>query len=206
MPVLCSSRCGIHCGMCAIQLILASTSPRRRELLQKTGLQFEVVSPRFVEQPTQLSPAKEALFNAQSKAESIVTDFPDALILGADTIVVCFGEKMGKPADVCEAKRMLQKLSGREHQVLTACTLLNRKTSKCLTLLEIAWVTFKTLTGSDIETYVATGEPLDKSGAYGIQGKAAGFISSIQGDIETVIGLPTTPLLKLLQEFEEVDP
>ena len=178
-------------------LILASTSPRRRELLGLLGLPFEVVASRYDESllpPDGLTPDEYVTRLAFGKASEVAARTEgDALVIGADTTVILDGQTLNKPADAADACRMLRLLSGRTHQVYTGLCLIavqhgvreNAQTDHAVTD-----VTFDTLADETIAAYVATGEPLDKAGAYGIQGKALSFIPGIQGDYFNVVGLP----------------
>ena len=184
-----------------MKLYLASTSPRRRELLGSLGISFEVIPPLFEEHPTSFFPAKEAMVFAEEKAESVKDQCPDALVLASDTIVAIEGHKFGKPKDENDAVAMLKKLSGKTHQINTAVALLNTASGEKKSHLEIAHVTFRSLTEKEIRNYVATGEPMDKAGAYAIQGEAKGFVEKVYGDIDAVIGLPLAPIRQWLGEL-----
>lgn len=184
-----------------IPLILASASPRRRHLLQTLGLQFEVI-PSYAEEhaPDGLPPEALVQQLAMEKAGVVAANHPDALTLGADTIVVLDGEVLGKPADAAEARAMLRRLSGRAHTVFTGLALLYPAADLRQTTFEATEVTFGALTDGEIDAYVATGAPLDKAGAYGIQEDyGALFVERIEGDFYTVMGLPLHRLYRLLQ-------
>ncbi len=191
------------------RLILASTSPRRRELLGLLGLPFEVVASRYDEalvDPAGIAPADYVRQLAQGKAAEVAGRMDsDALIIGADTTVVLDGRVLNKPQGAADARRMLRTLSGRTHEVYTGlCLMRGAATVSDFARTE---VTFDTLTDAVIAAYVATGEPLDKAGAYGIQGKALSFIPSIQGDYFNVVGLPLGLLRGLLLPyFPEIAP
>lgn len=172
------------------KIILASTSPRRRELLETLKIPFEVIAPRFEETPTDLAAADEALHFAEQKAKSVAALCPDALVIASDTLIDCEGVKMGKPRDQKEASQMLVQLSGKTHNLYTAVVLLDTKTDVFKKHVEKVLVTFKPLTRKVIENYVATGEPLGKAGAYAIQEKGQTLVEKIEGDIQAVIGLP----------------
>lgn len=177
-----------------MKLYLASTSPRRKELLQTLGIPFEVIAPIFKEEATDLRPEEEVLAFAEAKARSVASRCLEALVIGSDTLVVCDGKKFGKPRDIPEARRMLEALSGRTHEVLTAVVLLNTRDENLKKHLSLAKVRFRILTSQEIDHYIATGEPMDKAGAYAVQGKGSDFIASIEGDVNTVIGLTLEPL------------
>jgi septum formation protein len=184
-------------------LILASSSPRRAELLAAAGFPFEVVKVDVDESVRKLEPPGEHVRRlAQEKAEAALALHPDRLVLGADTIVLVSGEMMGKPADREDAVRMLRSLSGREHEVMTGIALM----SKRKTVVEVARtrVWMNPLSEREIAEYVASGEPLDKAGAYGIQGLGARFIDRIQGSYSNVVGLPVALVYRLLKGYPEV--
>ena len=185
----------------ALKLYLASTSPRRKDLLTTLGIPFEVIAPSFIEQATNLPAGEEALRFAEQKARSVAPQHPDALILGCDTLIACAGQKLGKPRDAADASRILQLLSGRTHQVHTALFLLETKNGAFKKHLETTRVTFRPLTDTEITAYIATGEPFGKAGGYAIQGKARPFVTKIDGDEDAVIGLP----LKVLKQWLDDD-
>ena len=189
-------------------LVLASASPRRQELLRNAGISFEVCPADVPEIPMKSeSPIDFAKRVAKEKALKIwrqrLTDF----VLGADTIVVVDGEILGKPTDAADAARMLSLLSGRDHEVTTAVCLITAAQSgghAGPTLVDIrsetTTVTMNAINPDAIAAYVATGEPMDKAGAYAIQGGAAPWIPQIRGDYSNVVGLPVALVLKMLQE------
>jgi septum formation protein len=185
------------------RLVLASTSPRRRELLGLLGLPFEVVASRYDEaqlSPIGMAPADYVTQLARGKAQEVAgRTAGDTLVIGADTTVVLDGQFLNKPADPAAACRMLRTLSGRTHQVYTGLCLIHGP--KISTDFAVTEVTFDTLSDDVITAYVATGEPLDKAGAYGIQGKALSFIPHIHGDYFNVVGLPVFLLCQMLPEF-----
>lgn len=181
------------------KLVLASQSPRRREILSKLRIPFEVKAPDFIEEgQSRLRPREEVLFLAQGKARSLSRRFPDALILGADTLVVLGEKKMGKPRDDREAYLMLEQLSGKTHRVFTGLALLDSSSNHFQTSVEETFVTFYPLDEEEIQKYIKTGEPKDKAGAYAIQGKGESLVKGIKGDYLNVVGLPLDQLKKLL--------
>ena len=183
-------------------LILASSSPRRAELLAAAGIPFEVVAVDVDESVVRLEPPGDHVRRlAREKATAAFTDYPDRVVLGADTIVLVGGEMMGKPRDEADAVRMLRLLSGREHEVLTGLAILSKRT----TVVEVARtrVWFNPMHEGEIVEYVASGEPLDKAGAYGIQGRGAKFIDRIQGSYSNVVGLPVALVYRLLKGYPE---
>ena len=187
------------------KLILASASPRRRELLGLIGLNnFEIIpADSEAEFPTQLPIEKAVEYIAQKKAEAVLEKAgkaaEGAVILAADTLVWLDGTVLGKPQDEYEAKQMLRSLSGKKHAVYTGIALIKGKT--LITDNAVTEVWFCELTDKDIDTYVATGEPLDKAGAYGAQGLASLFIERIDGEYYNVVGLPLCTLGKMLKSI-----
>jgi len=183
--------------MTPVRVILASQSPRRRELLTLVGIPHEVRPADLDErmEPGE-SPTEHAERLARAKAQAIALLEPDAVVIGSDTIVVLDGEVLGKPADVAEAVRTLQRLSGRTHTVHTAVAV--ARDGRLESGVESVEVTFRPLTDDQIERYVATGEPMDKAGAYGIQGYGAVIVERIHGDYFAVMGLALGRLVGLL--------
>lgn len=181
-------------------LILASQSPRRRALMQLTGLHFTVRVADVDEtmDPT-LPPAQEVCRVSRLKACTIAAEAPDALVVAADTIVLIDGQVLGKPHSTRHAAEMLRLLSGRTHEVVTALTVCQGQTIRSVT--DITRVTFRPLTDAEIAAYIATGEPMDKAGSYGIQGYGSMFVSHLDGDYFSVMGLPLCPLCTLLRDF-----
>lgn len=180
-----------------MQLILASQSPRRKELLGLFHIPFTVrVADIDETMDPGKSPAGEVARVSKLKAMAVARDTED-VVIAADTIVVLDGQVLGKPADKSHAKAMLTALSGRDHQVMTGVTVLKGET--CLTHTEITDIHFRSLSQKEIGDYVATGEPMDKAGAYGIQGGAALFAEKLQGDYYNVMGLPVCRLLLMLR-------
>ncbi len=181
------------------ELILASGSPRRRELLGLFGMPFSV---RAADIDETMDPAKrpgdEVARVSSCKALAIPRE-PGDVVIAADTIVVCAGEVLGKPHSREAAIEMLTKLSGREHQVMTGCTVLTDDARETFT--EVTTLHFRALTPGEIAHYVDTGEPMDKAGAYGIQRGAALFCTDIQGDYYNVMGLPVCHLGQVLRDF-----
>lgn len=185
------------------RLVLASTSPRRQELLGLLGLPFEVIGSLYDESvisPDGMAPADYVTQLAQGKASEVAGRLDaDALVIGADTTVVLDGQFLNKPTGPDDAASMLRRLSGRTHEVYTGLCVIRGQT--LLTNYAVTEVAFAALTDETIAAYVATGEPLDKAGAYGIQGKALSFIPSINGDYFNVVGLPLYLLGQMLAQF-----
>ncbi len=180
-------------------IILASTSPRRRLLLEMLGIEHLVIPPDVseVQEPGEL-PESLAVRLAREKALSVAAIRSDAPVLGADTVVVVDQEVLGKPADARDASRMLQRLSGRPHRVVTAVALVNTDGS-VHERYDSTRVWFRDLTSEMIDAYVATGEPLDKAGSYGVQGYGAVLIDRVEGDFFSVMGLPLKLFVDLLE-------
>lgn len=185
-----------------MELILASKSPRRRALLEQMGVRsFRVVTPDIDEHMDRdLPPAELVRQISEEKARAVAAQVgPDAIVIAADTVVALDGAVLGKPADQEEAFRMLSILSGCRHQVYTGLTVLRGQ--QVYSVWEETAVTFRSLTGEEIEAYIATGEPMDKAGAYGIQGYGALLIEGISGDYYNVMGLPVCRLGQILGEL-----
>lgn len=185
-----------------IPFILASTSPRRRHLLEVLGLNFSVDAETVSEEPEPgWTPADTVEHLSLRKAEAVAQRRRDALVLGADTIVVLDGHILGKPADRDDAIRMLELLSGRTHQVYTGFALVHANQNRRVVRREVTDVRFAPLDRDEIEAYVRTGSPMDKAGAYGIQEDlGATFVASVRGDYYTVVGLPLHRLYRTLRE------
>lgn len=182
-----------------MNLILASQSPRRRELLALFRVPFTVRAADIDEtMDPEKSPYDEVARVSRCKAEATPRENTD-VVIAADTIVVCAGRVLGKPHSEAEAKEMLRLLSGRDHQVMTGMTVL--KGDRAVSLTEVTDIHFRVLSDREIEAYVATGEPMDKAGAYGIQGGAALFAEKMVGDYYNVMGLPVCRLWQILHDL-----
>ena len=184
-----------------MSIVLASASPRRQELLRKAGITFRVHPAEIDETPRRDEPAQPfAERMAREKAGAIRHRFPEEeFILGADTVVVVDNLILGKPQDAADAVRMLRLLSGREHQVITGVCVSTPDMENVRS--EITTVHFCAMTEDDIRSYIATGEPMDKAGAYAIQGSAARWILKVEGDYNNVVGLPLDLVLRMLRDF-----
>lgn len=181
-------------------LILASASPRRRELLAAMGLRFEVRT-SDVEEKRSEGEAVEAYVErlAREKAEAVGAKEPEAWVIAADTVVYLDGQVLEKPADPGDARRMLGTIAGREHVVYTGTALRNVRRGWAEAAVTTTRVTMVPMSGEDIAWYVGTGEPMDKAGAYAVQGIGAMFIDSIAGNYTNVVGLPLSTLLRLMR-------
>jgi nucleoside triphosphate pyrophosphatase len=185
--------------MSECRVVLASSSPRRRELLTLIGISHEVRPANIDEtmRPRE-APRRHAERLAREKAKAIANRDPDRITIGADTVVVINRKVLGKPADAADAARMLRMLSGREHTVITAVAVSRGR--KLRSAVEEVRVKFRRLRDDEIEAYVATGEPMDKAGAYGIQGFGATIVERIEGDYFAVMGLPLVRLVGLMRD------
>lgn len=183
-------------------IVLASASPRRRELLAGIGLSF-VVEPAQFEEAGVDAPTPEEWVKAvaRGKAAEVAARHPDALVIGADTAVLVDGEVLGKPKDAADAYRMLRLLSGRTHRVVTGVALIRRNQQRERLHVESTDVTFGPLDDDQIQRYIATGEPMDKAGAYGIQEYGATLVRAVKGCYFNVVGLPLYSLAQMLREF-----
>ncbi len=181
-------------------LILASASPRRQELLQWIAPSFTICPADIDEHlPCTIPPSDTARILAEKKAQAVASQHPTDIIIGSDTVVILENTIYGKPRDAADAERMLRALSGKTHWVITGVALVQGK--KMISFDTKTAVQFYPLTTQQIQAYVQTGEPLDKAGAYGIQGKGALLVERIEGDFYGVIGLPIAPLAKALAAF-----
>lgn len=184
-------------------IILASASPRRAQLLRQIGLPFVVRASTICEEigiPS--DPIEHVLELSRRKAEDVAAQVQTGLILGVDTIVVLNSAILGKPSSPEEAKRMLRRLSGRTHDVFSGLTLIRAEDSQMRSDFSRTEVKMHRLSEEEIEAYIATGEPLDKAGAYGIQGRAAPFIEEIHGCYYNVVGLPLAKLTQMLKAMD----
>lgn len=184
-----------------MKIVLASQSPRRRQLLGQMGLEFTTQSPEIDESAFHGRDARDLVETlSREKARWVARQqTPDTLVIGADTVVVLDGAILGKPRDGAEAQAMLAALSGRDHQVFTGVTLCQG--DRILTQAEETQVTFRPLTSQEIRQYVSTGEPMDKAGSYGIQGYGCLLVEGIRGDYFNVVGLPVCRLGRMLARF-----
>jgi septum formation protein len=180
-------------------LLLASTSPQRRAILEQLHIPFDVVPPRHEEETPEIADAVEVVRDhARAKARSVAQDADDRPVLGVDTAVVLQGLIFGKPADTTEAERMLEELSGKTHVVVSGLCLLTPAWE--VVEHEATRVTFRELTPRDLAAYVATGEWEGRAGAYAIQARGAGLVRGIEGDYLNVVGLPASLLIRILAE------
>jgi septum formation protein len=184
----------------AAQVILASASPRRHDLLAQLAVPFTVMPADIEEHPLlHETPRTYVLRVAKDKANAIAQRFPDAVVLGADTAVIIDQRILGKPTGVEDAKRMLTQLSGRLHQVITGLACLQYRRQFCRQVSVCTAVRFRKLSAAEIERFVATDKPFDKAGAYAIQGQAAAFVEKLDGCYTNVVGLPLSHTAELLR-------
>lgn len=182
-----------------MKIILASASPRRRELMKYITDSFVAVSMDCDETlPPDIEPMAASEYLAKLKARAAAEKYPDCIVIGCDTTVICGGEILGKPVDRAQCIADISKLSGKTHQVVTGCCII--KSGKESSFSEVTDVTFRKLTASEIEAYADTDEPYDKAGGYGIQGHGSELISAISGDFFNVVGLPVGRLFNELKK------
>lgn len=183
-----------------LPLILASGSPRRKEILTAMGIEY-TVDVSDVDETTSGAPREMVLTLSERKAKAVANRHEAALVLAADTLVYGSGRVLGKPSCAKEACRMLHALCGEWHDVYTGMTLINTRTKQTISRADRTRVHFILLSEEEIRAYVATGEPMDKAGAYGIQGMAGMFIDQIEGSYSNVVGLPMAMLYDMLKEM-----
>ncbi|MBI3619611.1 septum formation protein Maf [Candidatus Roizmanbacteria bacterium] len=184
------------------RIILASSSPRRKQILEMIGLSFEVDPSKIAEKmDAKIDHHLLAKQLSRQKARHVAEKYSNALVIAADTFIVCQNERLGKAHTAREIRRMLKKLSGRVHRVITGFTLIEKPSNKSLSDSVESQVSIKPLTDDDIEAYLKTKEPFEKAGGYAIQGYGALFVEKIAGDYFNIVGLPVYQLAKRLAEF-----
>ena len=186
----------------SFRLILASGSPRRRELLAKMGYTFETCSPD-VDEHVEGHARDIVRLLACRKARAAAEHYADGVIIASDTLVSLDGKALGKPNDAADAHAMLRSLSGREHEVFTGVCVCDAATGRELSDTARTGVSFRDLSDAEIDAYIATGEPMDKAGAYGIQGGAGAFVSGLDGSFENVMGFPVDLVREMLAAFTD---
>lgn len=184
------------------RLILASGSPRRRELLTRMGYQFEIIVPNVDENVSGHARDVVAVLSRR-KAEAVAQGEKSGIIIASDTLVSLNGQALGKPRDEEDARRMLRLLSGKTHEVFTGVTIIDAANGRSETQAVRTGVIFRELSDGEIASYVATGEPMDKAGAYAIQGGAHGFVEGFEGSYENVIGFPVDEIRQMLKRMCE---
>ena len=189
-----------------MKVILASASPRRKEILQNTKLNFDIQKSDIEEVILENeSPEDMVVRLAYEKAFDVAKRNTDRLVIGADTIVALDNEVLGKPKDQNEAYQMIKRLSNKTHKVITGISLINLKENKIIKDYVVSFVTFKDLSEDSIKDYINTNESLDKAGAYGIQGYGALLVKNIQGDYFNIVGLPISRLSDLLKDHFDIN-
>jgi septum formation protein len=184
------------------KLILASTSPRRRQLLAKIGIPFVVLQSDYEENMSlPLSPHELVQHLSQGKAEAVAKNLMEGCVIGADTVVVFEGKIMGKPHIPKRAREMLKALSGKENSIVTGFTILDCDQKRSISDSEETRIFFRPLSDEEIEHYIATGEPLERAGAYSIQEGAADFVERYEGDYDNAVGLPVSKIASCLKQF-----
>jgi septum formation protein len=183
-----------------MRIILASTSPRRREIMALLGLPFEVIAPEFDELPLSDRPiAEEVLDFALGKAQSVASDHPKSMVVGSDTMILINATKIGKPDGIADAKEMLRLLSGKTHRIFTSVAIIDDLGGPGLRIVKEVFVKMRDYSKKEIEHYLSCGESLDKAGAYSIQGEGRNLIESIRGDYLAAVGLPLKPIADYLK-------
>lgn len=184
------------------QIVLASASPRRKEILENAGIMFLVDPSDYVEDLSlDMEPRTLARFLSREKARSVAVRHPKAVTIAADTFIVFKKHILGKPHTAAEARKMLTLLNGKVHSVITGYTVVDPERKKRVSKAEETKVWFRKLSGAEINDYVRSGEPLDKAGAYAIQGLGAMIVKKIEGDYLNVVGLPLCSLIETLKKF-----
>ena len=182
------------------RIILASKSPRRQELIGSITPEFKVIVSDVDEVlPAGIVPEEVPAYLAGIKAQAVAVKYPHDVVIGADTVVILDGEVLGKPRDAADAERMLTALSGRTHSVITGCAVIANGRKRSFS--EVTSVEFYPLSEKEIADYIATGEPFDKAGAYGIQGRGSVLVRRIEGDFFNVVGLPVARLKRELDDM-----
>lgn len=183
-----------------LRMVLASASPRRREILTRLGFQFEVHTSNVPEDDVTGRVSDMVALLSRRKAEHVALEEKDALVISCDTLVSLDGQPLGKPHSPEDARRMLLALSGRAHEVVSGLCLINTKSHKVFSCCDTTSVLFRALTPEEIDAYVASGEPMDKAGAYAIQGGAGKFVEKINGSYDNIVGFPSEKFLALLED------
>ena len=190
------------------KIILASKSPRRKELLSEMGITFDIYSKEIEEHlDPDVEPARAVEKLAEEKAQAVFDECLDAIVIGADTVVAVDGEIMGKPKDPADAARMIHRIQGRDHEVLTGVAVILKKgeVETTINFAETTRVHVFPMTEEEIQAYASSKEPMDKAGAYGIQGLFAAYVSGIEGDYNNVVGLPVGRLYQEVKAIADVD-
>lgn len=184
-----------------MRVILASTSPRRREILASLGIPFEVIAPQFDEQISPPAPIEdEVLGFALGKAQSVASGISGSIVIGSDTMISLDGRKIGKPSGVADARKILESLSGERHKIYTSVAIIDRSGGPGQCTIDIVEVRMRRLAPEEIDRYLETGESWDKAGAYSIQGEGRRLIEAVKGDYLAAVGLPLAPIASYLAD------
>lgn len=188
------------------KLILASASPRRRELMQEAGLRFDVITAETTEcEDADLGIERLVAHNARLKCVAVAKDHPDAVVIGADTLVALDGQPLGKPRDLEHGVEMLRLLSGKTHVVCTGVCLIRHHPAKEVEFIETTWVTFRDLSDAEIRAYLSLINPLDKAGSYAAQEHGERILAGTKGSWSNIVGLPMEALMAQLTEWAALD-
>lgn len=182
-------------------MILASKSPRRKEILQQMGFNLEIKVKEIEEVSDKVELIDQIIDISKMKVEEVARENENSFVVGADTLVEIDGKALGKPRDKKEAKEMLKMLSGKNHRVITALTLVNVEKNICISDYVKSEVYFKEISEEEIDWYISTGEPMDKAGSYGIQGLGAMFVEKIEGDFFSIMGFPINKFMNILKDI-----
>jgi len=186
-----------------MNIVLASSSPRRKELMEKTGLKFEIDPADIDERKFQDKSAKKLTeILAIEKAKEVARRHPNSIVIGSDLVVSYLDHQLSKPTDKDDAKKMLKLLCGKTNQVMTAVAVINTENNKTASVVDVADVTLADLSDQEINDYVETSIPMDRAGAYGIQDLDGKLVANFQGDQETILGLPTKIVLELIEKVK----
>ena len=183
------------------RVVLASSSPRRREILEKLGISFDVIPSNADESGVDGSADETVMILAKRKAENVAEKLNDSLVIGCDTLVALENDVFGKPESTAQAKEMLSRLSGNTHRVLSGLCLIDTVTGETRVSRDETFVSFRTLSPDEIRAYVLSGEPMDKAGAYAIQGGAGRFVSEVNGSYDNIVGFPSELFLQEVRQM-----
>ena len=183
------------------RVVLASASPRRREILEKLGITFDVIPSNADESGVAGSADETVMILAKRKAENVAEKLNDSLVIGCDTLVALENDVFGKPESTAQAEEMLSRLSGNTHRVLSGLCLIDTVTGEKRVSRDETFVSFRTLSPEEIRAYVLSGEPMDKAGAYAIQGGAGRFVSEVNGSYDNIVGFPSELFLREVRQM-----
>ena len=183
------------------RVVLASSSPRRREILEKLGIMFDVIPSNADESDVAGSADETVMVLAKRKAESVADKLNNSLVIGCDTLVALENDVFGKPENTAQAEEMLSRLSGNTHRVLSGLCLIDTATGETRVSRDETFVSFRTLSPEEIRAYVLSGEPMDKAGAYAIQGGAGRFVSEVNGSYDNIVGFPSELFLREVRQM-----